>query len=133
MSDLRCPWCEAESYRHNDTLSVAECGTRLSQCPDGLWARRSPECGELGGPPLQAKLAAAEREVRVLRDAIQVALDEHPYPVDIFPATVEDYVALIPDPQDRTAISGVVGRIGYDACLARIEQYIAENEEESDE
>lgn len=81
---------------------------------------------------LKARLAASEREVRILREAIAVAREQHPYPLDIFLANVTDYGRIVPDPQTRTAISGVVGRIGYDACLARIDRHIAEREEQSD-
>lgn len=82
---------------------------------------------------LKARLAAAEREVRILREAIAVAREQHPYPLDIFLANVTDYGRIVPDPQTRTAISGVVGRIGYDACLARIERHIQESEEGSED
>jgi hypothetical protein len=38
---------------------------------------------------------------------------ENPYPEDIFPMTIDEYVAAIPDPHLRTAISGCLARFGW--------------------
>ena len=35
---------------------------------------------------------------------------KNPYPEDIFPATVADYVKAVPDESLRTALSGALGR-----------------------
>ena len=41
---------------------------------------------------------------------------ENPYPADLFPMTVEEYVAAIPDKKLRTAISGCIGRWAWDVA-----------------
>lgn len=38
---------------------------------------------------------------------------ENPYPEDIFPMTVDEYIAVIPDPKTRTAVSGHMARFGW--------------------
>jgi len=78
----------------------------------------------------EKRAAIAERRSKVLHKAIEVAREQHPYPPDIFQATVEEFVRLVPDPQARAAITGIIGRIGYDVCLSRIDLHIAEAEEE---
>ena len=35
---------------------------------------------------------------------------ENPYPEDVFPGSVDDYVAAVPDPKLRTHLSGALGR-----------------------
>ena len=35
---------------------------------------------------------------------------KNPYPVEIFPMPREDYSKIIPDPNTRTAVSGMLGR-----------------------
>ena len=35
---------------------------------------------------------------------------ENPYPIEIFPMPREDYSKIIPDPNTRTAVSGMLGR-----------------------
>lgn len=37
-----------------------------------------------------------------------------PWPIDVFPATVQQYIELIPNEKDRTAISGLLMRIGWE-------------------
>ncbi len=44
----------------------------------------------------------------------------NPYPVKLFPMTVEDYVRAIPDPTLRTAVSGSIGRWAYDVASEAI-------------
>jgi len=34
-----------------------------------------------------------------------------PYPEDIFPMTIGQYKKIIPDPNERTAVSGCLGRL----------------------
>jgi hypothetical protein len=36
---------------------------------------------------------------------------KNPYPEDVFTMTVDDYIEMFPDPAQRTAISGCLGRI----------------------
>ncbi len=45
-----------------------------------------------------------------LIEEIRKNLPENPYPKDIFPATMDDYIDIIPDKKTRTAISGLLGR-----------------------
>ncbi len=36
-----------------------------------------------------------------------------PYPEDIFPMTIEEYIKAIPDPNLRGAITGCIARFGW--------------------
>lgn len=56
---------------------------------------------------------------------------KNPYPEDIFPATVEEYIKLIPDPQNRTAISGLLMRLGWDVASDMIWRAWQEEQEDA--
>ncbi len=45
---------------------------------------------------------------------------ETPYPEQIFPMTTKDYVKFVPDPQQRTALSGCLGRLFWDIASETI-------------
>ena len=55
---------------------------------------------------------------------------ENPYPVDIFPATVADYINAIPDPNLRSAISGCLGRLIWGFASDTIWNAVLEHIEE---
>ena len=52
---------------------------------------------------------------------------ENPYPESVFPMTEAEYVAAVPDPQLRTAISGSLGRQFWDICEKSIYDALMEN------
>ena len=66
-----------------------------------------------------------------LIEEIRKNLPENPYPEDIFPATMDDYIEIIPDTKTRTAISGCLGRrfwnIAETMIVESIELTIKEN------
>ena len=41
---------------------------------------------------------------------------ECPWPAEVWPMTQEDYIAAVPDPKLRTAISGFLMRRGWELC-----------------
>ena len=43
-----------------------------------------------------------------------------PYPADIFPMDLERYAELVPDPEQRTALSGALGRHFWEIASAEI-------------
>lgn len=45
---------------------------------------------------------------------------ENPYPEEIFPMTEEDYVKYVPDAEERTAMSGCLGRLFWDIASKSI-------------
>jgi len=45
---------------------------------------------------------------------------ENPYPADVFPMTVDDYVHAVPDENQRTALSGCLGRLFWGIASASI-------------
>jgi hypothetical protein len=52
-----------------------------------------------------------------------------PWPTDIFPISVEQYVERVPDPQDRTAISGLLMRMGWEHAIQSVKDAIAQSDE----
>ena len=46
-----------------------------------------------------------------LLEEIRKNLPENPYPEDIFPTTMDDYIKMLPDNGIRTAISGLLGTL----------------------
>lgn len=58
---------------------------------------------------------------------------QNPYPEDIFPMTREDFVEMFPDPKERTAVAGCLGRlfweIASDSIWDRVQDYILNMEE----
>jgi hypothetical protein len=53
---------------------------------------------------------------------------QNPYPETIFPMKAEEYPAVVPDPHQRTALSGMLGRefwdIASESILAELGQFI---------
>lgn len=49
-----------------------------------------------------------------------------PYPADIFPMDLERYAELVPDPEQRTALSGALGRHFWEIASAEILRRYAE-------
>jgi len=47
---------------------------------------------------------------------------DNPYPDDVFPMTIDEYVKLVPDEQQRTAISGCLGRLFWDLASQAIHE-----------
>lgn len=45
---------------------------------------------------------------------------QNPYPTDVFPMTVDDYVKAVPDENERTALSGCLGRLFWDIASQSI-------------
>ena len=45
---------------------------------------------------------------------------ENPYPEEIFPMKREKYVEIVPDPDVRTALSGMLGRIFWEIASEMI-------------
>ena len=56
---------------------------------------------------------------------------ENPYPEEIFPMTVEEYVKAIPDGTLRTAISGCMARFGWEVADRNFWKAYQDNVEES--
>jgi hypothetical protein len=52
---------------------------------------------------------------------------KNPYFESVFPATVEDYIREVPDPQTRTALSGALGRLFWELASDAILTAINEN------
>ena len=55
---------------------------------------------------------------------------ENPYPADVFPMTTDDYVAMIPDENQRAAIAGCLGRVFWDIASESIWRAMQEAERE---
>jgi hypothetical protein len=55
---------------------------------------------------------------------------KNPYPEDIFPMTVADYVAMIPDGKERTALSGCLGRLFWDMASKSIHDAMIESQQD---
>ena len=45
---------------------------------------------------------------------------ENPYPESIFPMPEEQYLEIVPDPEERTALSGMLGRQFWDIASEAI-------------
>lgn len=58
---------------------------------------------------------------------------QNPFPEDIFPMTIKDYVRLVPNPQLRTALTGCLGRLFWDIAATCIWEAMQKAEEEKDE
>lgn len=56
---------------------------------------------------------------------------QNPYPEDIFPMTVKNYVQLVPDPHTRTALGGCLGRLFWDIASEMIWDRYCEVQSES--
>jgi len=57
---------------------------------------------------------------------------QNPYPEAVFPMTVEDYVAMVPDPHQRTALSGCLGRMFWEiASKSILAAYREEDEDDA--
>lgn len=70
-------------------------------------------------------------EVEALRARLTTVPDmrwwhETPYPEDIWTMTTEQYVAAVPDPQLRTAISGYLMRAGWKVAAQTIKEALEE-------
>lgn len=53
---------------------------------------------------------------------------ENPYPEDIFPMRIEDYVRMVPDPKERTALTGCLGRLFWNMASEAIYRAFREQE-----
>jgi len=51
---------------------------------------------------------------------------KNPYPIEIFPMTIDEYIEQIPDPILRTAISGYLGRLFWNIASETIWEKINE-------
>ena len=47
---------------------------------------------------------------------------QNPYPADVFPMTVDDYVIAVPDETARTALSGCLGRLFWNIASKSIHE-----------
>jgi hypothetical protein len=47
---------------------------------------------------------------------------ECPWPESVWPMTAQQYVAAVPDPAQRTAISGFLMRRGWEVAVKQIEE-----------
>jgi len=56
---------------------------------------------------------------------------ECPYPESIFPMTDDEYVAVIPDPKTRTAVSGYLGRLFWNLASEMIFKAMKEEEDDT--
>ena len=61
---------------------------------------------------------------------IEDCFPENPYPESIFPMTEDEYIKFIPDPHNRTAVSGCVGRFVFEATKRRFLEAIKNEFEE---
>ena len=57
---------------------------------------------------------------------------KNPYPESVFPTTIDEYIELIPDPHNRSAISGCLGRHFWDLCQDEIWKRFCEYLEEEE-
>ena len=57
---------------------------------------------------------------------LQAALDECPWPSDIWTMTDADYVQAVPDGKLRSAISGFLMRCGWELAQKRVNQALKE-------
>ena len=55
---------------------------------------------------------------------------DNPYPADIFPMTTDDYVQSVPDENERTALSGCLGRLFWDIASKSIRDAWLNSEDE---
>lgn len=55
---------------------------------------------------------------------------ENPYPIEIFPMVRKEYADIVPDPHERTALSGMLGREFWDIASQSIWDAMCANEEE---
>ena len=58
---------------------------------------------------------------------------ENPYPVEIFTMLLEDYSKIIPDPNTRTAVSGMLGREFWEIASKSIWDAMCQAKEEQEE
>lgn len=52
---------------------------------------------------------------------------KNPYPEAIFPMKTEEYSKIVPDPHQRTALSGMLGRVFWDIAAKSIWDAIEKN------
>jgi hypothetical protein len=60
------------------------------------------------------------------RDNLPEWWPECPYPDDLFPMTIEEYIRAVPDPKLRTSISGLLYRCGWNVASKQIFQALRE-------
>lgn len=57
-------------------------------------------------------------------------LPENPYPEELFPMSIDDYVKAVPDGVLRTAVTGCIGRWAFDVAARMIVRQLKEFAEE---
>ena len=51
------------------------------------------------------------------------------WPAEVWPMTREEYVKAVPNPDTRTAVSGYLMRLGWEAAIYQIEKMMREESE----
>lgn len=74
-------------------------------------------------------LAALEAERERWQSEQSPESPECPWPADVWTMTVEQYVKAVPDETLRTAISGLLMRMGWQCCLKQMEKPEGEPED----
>jgi hypothetical protein len=81
---------------------------------------------------LMSQLTAAQAEVKALKRALELVRERLavcPWPESAWPMTEAEYIKAVPDPHQRTAISGAVMRWGWELAQTTVNEAIAEAEE----
>lgn len=58
---------------------------------------------------------------------------ENPYPSEVFPMTIEEYVEMFPDERQRAAIAGCLGRQFWGLASDAIYEAMLQHEMEDDD
>ena len=58
---------------------------------------------------------------------------QNPYPVEIFPMLRKDYSKVVPDPDTRTALGGMLGRLFWEIASESIWDEMCREKEEQEE
>jgi len=80
----------------------------------------STACQKPDSPSRPVEADVSPQTIEILLERIKNCMPENPYPKDIFPMEIEDYVRAIPDDMLRSAISGCLGRWAWDVAYDMI-------------
>ena len=102
-----------------------------ADCPDSIEHECNSACGATGYFFKQGKRYDCPACIPVEPEQPTPTMPliespENPYPEDIFPMQIWDYAEAVPDEEQRTAISGCVGRYVWNVCCEDWQKLIAE-------
>lgn len=63
-------------------------------------------------------------DIQIVKSCIKYLEQNHPYSKDIFPTEISRVKDFIPNNKQRTAISGCIARVGYDAAIETLKDLI---------